>query len=245
MPTPHNRGNKGDFAKTVLMPGDPLRARFIAETYLAEALQVNDVRGMLAFTGTYRGKPISVMGSGMGMPSIGIYAHELFHEYDVDNIIRIGSAGSISPKCGLMDIVIAEGACTDSNWAAQYHLGGTFAPIADFGLLIRAWETAGKRGKPVNVGNVLSEDAFYNDDPSYKKNWMKMGVLCVEMETAGLYMEAARSGKHALSILTISDELLTDRHLTSDAREKSFRGMMEIALETALTVDTFGAGNQR
>lgn len=237
MPTPHNRGNKGDFARTVLMPGDPLRARFIAETYLDGATQVNDVRGMLAFTGKYRGKPVSVMGSGMGMPSIGIYAHELFHEYDVANIIRIGSAGSISEKCGLMDIVIAEGACTDSNWAAQYHLGGTFAPIADFGLLVRAWETAERLGRSVNVGNVLSEDAFYNDDPSYKKKWMKMGVLCVEMETAGLYMEAARSGKHALSILTISDELLADRHLPSDAREKSFRGMMEIALETAFAAD--------
>ena len=230
-PTPHIRAVKGDFAETVLMPGDPLRAKYIADHYLEDAKLVTDVRNMLGFTGTYKGKRISVMGSGMGMPSIGIYAHELYHKYDVQNVIRIGSAGSISEKCHIMDIVIAQGACTNSNWAEQYHLGGTFAPIASWELLYKAVKIAESQGTRCVVGNVLSEDQFYNDDPDYSKRWMKMGVLCLEMEAAALYMEAARCGRNALAMFTISDEILTGKELDSKERETGFRKMMELALE--------------
>ncbi len=230
-PTPHNRAIKGDFADTVLMPGDPLRAKYIAETYLEDAVLVTDVRNMLGFTGYYQGRRISVMGGGMGMPSIGIYAHELFCNYDVQNIIRIGSAGSVSDKCKIMDIVIAQGACTNSSWADQYHLGGTFAPIADWDLLYQAVKTAEKQGTRVVVGNVLSEDQFYNADPHYNDAWIRMGVLCLEMESAALYMEAAHCGKKALSMLTISDEVLTGRELSSKDREIGFNRMMELALQ--------------
>ena len=178
-PTPHIGAKKGDFADTVLMPGDPLRAKFIADNYLEDARCVTSVRNMLGFTGTYKGKKISVMGGGRGMPSIGLYAHELFCFYDVEKIIRIGSAGSISEDCKIMDIVLAQGACTDSSWAGQYDLGGTFAPIADWDLLYNAYETAKKQGTRVIVGNVLSEDKFYNADPDFHKRWIKMGVLCL------------------------------------------------------------------
>ncbi|MDO4619396.1 MAG: purine-nucleoside phosphorylase [Lachnospiraceae bacterium] len=232
-PTPHNRAKKGDFAETVLMPGDPLRAKFIAETYLEDAKLVTDVRNMLGYTGTYNGKKVSVMGGGMGMPSIGIYSHELYNFYDVKKIIRIGSAGAINEKCKINDIVIAQGACTESNWAAQYHFNGTFAPIADWSLLSGAAAVADKQGTKYVVGNVLSEDAFYNADPHANEPWIRMGVLCVEMETAALYMEAAASGKQALSILTISDELYSGKALSSDERQTTFRKMMELALELA------------
>ncbi len=230
-PTPHNRAKKGDFAETVLMPGDPLRAKFIADNYLEDAKLVTDVRNMFGYTGTYHGKRISVMGGGMGMPSIGIYAHELYCFYDVQNIIRIGSAGSVSDKCRIMDIVLAQGACTNSSWADQYHLGGTFAPIADWDLLYRAVKVAEEQGTRVVVGNVLSSDQFYSADPNSSEGWIKMGVLCLEMESAGLYMEAARCGKKALAILTISDEVLTGKELSSDDRQVGFRKMMELALE--------------
>ena len=233
IPTPHNRGKKGDFADTVLMPGDPLRAKFIAATYRENAELVTDVRNMLGYTGFWKGRRVSVMGGGMGMPSIGIYSHELFNFYDVKRIIRIGSTGSISERCHLMDLVIAEGACTNSNWMEMYRLGGTFAPIADWELLSRAAAVAKEQGTPVVVGNVLSEDQFYNDDPDYNKAWMKMGVLCLEMETAALYCEAARCGKQALSVLTVSDEILTGKQLSSKERETGFRKMMELALELA------------
>ena len=229
-PTPHISAKKGDFAKTVLMPGDPLRAKYIAETYLEDVKQVTAVRNMFGYTGKYRGKEISVMGAGMGMPSMGIYSYELFNYYDVDNIVRIGSAGSINKDVHLMDIVIAEGACTNSSWNEQYNLRGTFAPIADFGLLRRAVEQAEKQGLNVKVGNVLSEDAFYDDDPDYTGRWIKMGVIAVEMEAAALYMNAARAGKHAVAILTISDEILADKHMSSEDREKSFGDMMELAV---------------
>ena len=233
IPTPHIRAKEGDFAKTVLMPGDPLRAKYIAEHYLEDAKLVTDVRNMFGYTGTYKGRPISVMGSGMGMPSIGIYSHELFAFYDVDNIIRIGSAGSISEKCNVRDVVIAQGACTNSAWASQFDFGGTFAPIADFDLRSKAVNIAKEQGTRVVVGNVLSSDPFYNAKKDANKAWMDMGVLCIEMESAALYMEAARCKKKALSILTISDSLITGEELDSEQRQNSFHQMMEMALELA------------
>lgn len=233
VPTPHINAKEGDFAKTVLMPGDPLRAKFIAENYLEDAKQVTDVRNMLGFTGAYKGKRVSVMGGGMGMPSIGIYSHELYNFYGVENIIRIGSAGSMSDKCDVMDIVIAQGACTNSAWQTQYGFPGTYAPIGDFELLYNAVETAKKQGTKVVVGNILSSDTFYNALPEPNKTWMEMGVLCVEMEAAALYMEAAKSKKKALAILTISDNILTGKELTSEERQIGFRKMMELALGIA------------
>ena len=233
MSTPHNRAEKGDFARTVLMPGDPLRAKFIAETFLESPRLVTDVRGMLGYTGTYQGRPVSVMGSGMGMPSIGIYSYELFHFYDVDSIIRIGSAGALQDSLNLMDVVIAMGACTDSNYAYQYGLPGTFAPIADYSLLNRAAETAKNQGTPAVVGNVLSSDIFYNETADVNDKWRSMGVLAVEMEAAALYMNAARAGKKALCMLTISDHIYRQEGLSAMERQIGFGKMMEIALELA------------
>lgn len=232
-PTPHNGAKKGDFAKTVLMPGDPLRARYIAQTYLENVRQVTDVRNMLGFTGTYKGKELSVMGAGMGMPSIGIYSHELFHFYDVDSIIRIGSAGALQDSLNLMDVVIAMGACTDSNYAYQYGLPGTFAPIADYGLLSRAVEIAKEKGTPAAVGNILSSDVFYNELSDVNDKWRSMGVLAVEMEAAALYMNAARAGKKALCMLTVSDHIYRHESLSAMDRQIGFGRMMEIALELA------------
>ncbi len=233
MGTPHNKAEKGDIAKTVLMPGDPLRAKYIAETYLTDPVCFNTVRNMFGYTGTYKGVPVSVMGSGMGMPSIGIYAQELFEQYDVDRIMRIGSAGAFSDDIKLMDVVMAQGACTNSNFAAQYRLGGTFAPIADFGMLRTAVEVSEKLGVTPHVGNVLSSDVFYNDDPDFNDRWKRMGVLCVEMESAALYMIAARLQKQALGIFTISDHLYRPEALSAEERQTSFDEMMKIALETA------------
>ncbi|CRZ34861.1 purine-nucleoside phosphorylase [Herbinix hemicellulosilytica] len=233
IPTPHINAKADDIAKTVLMPGDPLRAKFIAENYLENVTCVNTVRNMLGFTGTYKGKKVSVMGSGMGMPSIGIYSYELFNFYDVDNIIRIGSAGGIADNVKLRDIVIAMGASTNSNFAAQYKLPGTFAPIADFGLLRKAVEAAEKLGIKTVVGNVLSSDTFYDDNKEANSLWKKMNILCVEMEAAALYMNAARAGKNALCILTISDHVFTGEALSAEDRQNTFREMMEIALEIA------------
>ncbi|MDR1547298.1 MAG: purine-nucleoside phosphorylase [Hungatella sp.] len=230
-PTPHNGAKKGEIAKTVLMPGDPLRAKYIAETYLENPVQVTSVRNMLGFTGTYKGKEISIMGGGMGMPSMGIYSYELYHFYDVDQIIRIGSAGSLQDKVELMDVVIAMGACTDSNYAYQYGLPGTFAPIADYELLARAAEAAGKQGRKVVVGNVLSSDIFYNADSGVNDKWRNMGVLAVEMETAALYMNAAAAGKKALCMLTISDLVFGEEKLSAEERQLGFGKMIEIALE--------------
>ena len=232
MATPHIAAEKGDFAKTVLMPGDPLRAKYIAENYLEKAALVNDVRGIHGYTGEYRGKRVSVMASGMGMPSIGIYSYELFRFFDVENIIRVGSAGALSEKLKVRDIVLAMGACTDGNYAAQFSLPGTFAPIASYRLLTEAVEIAAKSGITPLVGNVLSSDLFYDDSASTLK-WNTMGVLAVEMETAALYMNAARSGKNALSILTISDNLVTGEATTAAERQNSFTQMMELALELA------------
>lgn len=233
IPTAHNSAKTGDFAKTVLMPGDPLRAKYIAETYLENPRQVNAVRNMFGYTGTYKGKEISVMGGGMGMPSIGIYSYELFNFYDVDQVIRIGSAGAFQDNIKLMDVVIGMGACTDSNYAYQYGLPGTFAPIADYELLNRAVETAKRQGTNVVVGNVLSSDVFYNAMSNVNDLWRNMGVLAVEMEAAALYMNAAKAGKKALCMLTISDHLYTGESLSVEDRQLGFGKMMEIALELA------------
>lgn len=232
-PTPHISANKDDFAKTVLMPGDPLRSKFIAETYLESPVLVNNVRGIHGYTGTYKGKRVSVMASGMGMPSIGIYSYELFNFYDVQNIIRIGSAGAIHPDLRLRDIVIGLGACTNSNYAKQYQLPGIFAPIASFELVLKAYEAAKRMGIDVKTGNIYSSDTFYDDAMSLA-DWQKMNVLAVEMEAAALYMNAARAGKNALCICTISDCPLTGGvECSSEERQLSFTQMMEIALEIA------------
>ena len=233
MSTPHNGAEKGDIAKTVLMPGDPLRAKYIADTYLKDVKCFNTVRNMFGYTGTYEGKEVSVMGGGMGMPSIGIYSFELYHFYDVDQIIRIGSAGGISDKVKVRDLVIGMGASTNSNFASQYKLPGTFAPIADFGLLRKAVEIAEEKNIPVAVGNILSSDTFYTDDETANDKWKKMQILCVEMEAAALYMNAARAGKKALCMLTISDHLYTGEALSAEERQTSFHEMMEVALKLA------------
>ncbi len=232
-PTAHNNAKANDFAKTVLMPGDPLRAKYIAETYLENPRQVTAVRNMFGYTGTYKGKEISVMGGGMGMPSIGIYSYELFNFYGVDQIIRIGSAGALQDHIKVMDVVIGMGACTDSNYAYQYGLPGTFAPIADYELMNKAVETAKRQGTNVVVGNVLSSDVFYNADPTANDRWRSMGVLAVEMEAAALYMNAAKAKKKALCMLTISDHIYTGEALCAEDRQLGFGKMMEIALELA------------
>ena len=233
MGTPHNEAASGAFAKTVLMPGDPLRAKFIAETFLEDAKLVNNVRGIQGYTGTYRGTPVSVMASGMGIPSIGIYSYELFHFYGVDNIIRVGSAGAISPKLKLRDVVMAQAACTDSNYAKQYGLPGTFAPIADFRLLETAVAVARRLGVEPPVGNLLSSDAF-SHKAGRTLDWGAMGVLAIEMETAALYCNAAEAGKRALTICTISDSLVTGEELPPADRQTTFTQMMRIALGTAV-----------
>ena len=234
-PTPHINATPEDFAKTVLMPGDPLRAKFIAKL-------VNNVRGIHGYTGTYKGTPVSVMASGMGMPSIGIYSYELFNFFGVDNIIRVGSAGGMNKDIKVRDIIIAQGACTDSNYAHTFNLPGTFAPIADFNLLKTAVKKADELSLSYSVGNVLSSDVFYNDFEGVPENmtssalWGKMGVLGVEMEAAALYMNAARSGKSALAILTVSDHLLTGESLSAEERQNSFTDMMTLSLETAVNL---------
>ena len=232
LPTAHISAKENEIAKTVLMPGDPLRAKYIAENFLNDVKCFNTVRNMLGFTGKYKGKEVSVMGSGMGIPSIGIYSYELYNFYGVENIIRIGSAGAISDDINLKDVVIGMGACTNSNYTSQYGLTGTFAPIADYSLVERAKSRADKLKINVKVGNILSSDTFYDDDNEYLLKWKKMGVLAVEMESAGLYMNAARCGKKALCILTISDCPLKGTSLSSDERQCGFIEMMNIALET-------------
>ena len=230
MATPHISAQKGEIASTVLMPGDPLRAKFIADNFLDNVKCFNTVRNMFGFTGEYKGKKISVAGSGMGIPSIGIYSHELYSQYDVENIIRIGSAGAIADNVKLRDIVIGIGACTNSNFASQYQLPGTFAPIASYELVEKCVEQAKIVGATYHVGNLLSSDTFYDDDENALIKWSKMGVLAVEMEAAGLYMNASRLGKKALAIATISDCPLRGEFTTSEEREKTFTQMMEIAL---------------
>ena len=227
-PTPHIGARKGDIAKTVIMAGDPLRAKFMAEKYLENPVLFNNVRGMLGFTGTHQGKTISVMGHGLGIPSIGIYTYELYNFYDVDTIIRVGSAGSIHHDLHIGDLVLAMGACTNSNYVAQYELPGQYAPIANFVLLRDAASACDRFGYHYMVGNVLSSDTFYSDTP-HNDRWMSMGVLAVEMEVAALYMNAAKAGKRALGICTISDSLLTGEAATAEERQTTFTHMMDVA----------------
>jgi len=234
VPTPHITANYGDFAETVLMPGDPLRAKFIADNFLKDAKLVNNVRGVNGYTGTYNGKRVSVMASGMGQPSIGIYSYELFNFYGVKNIIRIGSCGSFDKDLHVRDIIIALGACTNGNYAMQYNLPGTFCPIADFNLAKRAAELCEKAGVNYKVGNIFSSDMFY-DDMNSGMQWAKMGVLGVEMDSAALYCNAARAGKSALCICTVSDSFLhPEENTTAEERQNSFTQMMKIAFELAL-----------
>ena len=236
MSTPHNTAQPGDFARTVLMPGDPLRAKFIAETFLQDAKLVNNVRGIQGYTGTYKGVRVSVMASGMGCPSMAIYSTELYRDYGVENILRIGSAGAISEKLKLRDVVAAQGACTNSAFFSQYQLPGTFAPIADFTLLETAVAADRERGVEMPVGNLVSTDNFY-DVGSRTLEWGKMGVLAGEMEAAALYCVAASLGKRALALCSISDHLLTGEDLPPAERETTFTTMMEIALETAVRME--------
>ena len=234
MSTPHINANPGDFAKTVLMPGYPQRSKVIAETYLEDRKLVNDVRGVQGYTGTYKGVPVSVMASGMGIPSIGIYSYELFNFFGVENILRVGSAGAISEKLAVRDIVLGQGACTNSAFGDQFGFRGHFAPIADYGLLRSAADIAEELGLRYQVGNLLSSDTFYDDDKTANAAWMKLGVLAIEMEAAALYYNAARAGKHALAICTISDHVLTGEETTAEERQVSFTQMMELALEVAV-----------
>ena len=234
-PTPHNSAAPGDIAPVVLMPGDPLRAEYIAQNYLENPVCFNRVRNMLGFTGTYKGASVSVMGSGMGMPSIGIYSYELYHFYGVETIIRIGSCGALSDHARLRDLIFVMGACTNSRYASTFCLPGDFAPIADFNLLRKAVSIAEEKSLPFQVGNILSSDTFYGDDETANDKWKKMGVLGIEMESAALYLNAARAGKRALGIMTVSDHLYTGEALSAIERQTTFRDMMEVALETAVS----------
>ena len=235
--TPHINAEEQDFAKTVLMPGDPLRSKFIAENYLENARLVNNIRGIQGYTGTYKGTKVSVMASGMGMPSIGIYSYELYNTFGVENIMRIGSTGAMQEHVKVRDIVIGMGACTNSNYVSQFGLSGHYAPIASYSMMKVAIEQAEKLNARYHVGNILSSDTFYSDDDKATPNWQKMGVLCVEMEAAALYMNAARCGKNALAIMTVSDHLVTGEATTAEERQNSFTQMMEIALNTAVELD--------
>lgn len=229
-PTPHIGAQKGEIAETVIMAGDPLRAKFMAEKFLDNPVQFNNVRGMLGFTGTHNGKLVSVMGHGMGIPSIGIYTYELYNFYDVNTIIRVGSAGSINENLNVGDLVVAMGACTNSNYGAQYEMPGTFAPIADFALVRGAVGACERFGYKYKVGNVLSSDTFYTEN-AHNDKWMSMGVLAIEMEASALYMNAARAGRRALVILTVSDNVLTGEATTAEERQTTFTRMMDVAFE--------------
>lgn len=231
--TPHIQPNGTKIAKTVLMPGDPLRAKYIADNYLENVEQFNEVRNMFGYTGTYKGKEVSVMGSGMGIPSIGIYSYELYNFFDVETIIRIGSCGAMQEDVNLYDIIIAQGASTNSNYVDQYQIPGHFAPLADFDLIVQAKNKADDIGARTHIGNVLSSDTFYNADPDFNQKWIDMGILGVEMESAGLYLNAIKAGKKALGIFTVSDHLLRDEATTAEERQNSFTQMMEVALEIA------------
>ncbi len=234
--TPHIKASSADFAKTVLMPGDPLRSKFVSETFLENPRLINNIRGIQGYTGTYRGVPVSVMASGMGMPSIGIYSYELYNFFGVENIIRIGSAGGLADDVQIRDIIIGMGACTNSAYQDQYKLNGNYAPIASYELLSRAVEEAKKIGVRYKVGNLLSSDVFYHADPKFNEGWYKMGVLGVEMESAALYMNAAAAGKRALAICTVSDHILRGETLDADARQNTFTDMMKIALNIAISM---------
>ena len=237
MSTSHNEAQTGDIAKIVLMPGDPLRAKLIAETYLEEAVCYNTVRNMLGYTGNYKGKRISVQSSGMGVPSMGIYSMELYRDYDVDTIIRVGSAGAISDSLSMGDVVIGMGLCTDSAYVSQYDLPGTYTPVADFGLVKLASEIMEERGVSYQTGVILTSDLFYTDEKDAVAKWKKMNVLCVEMESLALYCNAVRLGKKALTMLTISDLPLRGEAMGADERRTSFTVMLEAALRLAEKAD--------
>lgn len=237
MSTPHNKAKKEQIAKTVIMPGDPLRAKYIAENFLEDYKMVNDIRNMFAYTGYYKGAKITVMGSGMGIPSMGIYSYELFNHYGVENIIRAGSSGSISKKLPLRKILLAMGASTNSAYANHFKMPGTFSSICDFSLLYNAYNTAKELGIDVTVGNILTSDTFYTEDKNDDLVWNKMDVLAVDMEAAGLYMNAARAGKKALCVTTVSDNILTGEGLTAEERETGFKNMITLALETAVKLE--------
>lgn len=236
-PTPHIDATPEDFAKTVLMPGDPLRAKFIAETFLENAKLVNNVRGIHGYTGTFEGTKVSVMASGMGMPSIGIYSYELYNFFGVENIMRIGSAGAMHKDIKVRDIVMGMGACTNSRFAHQFDLPGDFSAICSYEMLKKSTAVADEMNLPYHVGNILSSDTFYSDDTEASAKWSKMGVMAVEMEAAALYMNAARCGKNALAICTISDHLLTGEATSAEERQNSFTDMMQLALKTAKALD--------
>ena len=236
MPTAHNSANFGDFGKTCLMPGDPLRAKYVADNFLENPVLVNNVRNIQGYTGTYKGVRVSVMASGMGMPSIGIYTYELFSIFGVENIIRVGSAGAMSEKLQLRDVVAAQAACTNSNYPAQFGMPGTFAPIGDFTMLTEAVRAGKELGVNVVVGNILSSDVFYTPQQNTME-WAKMGVLAVEMEAAALYSNAAFLGKRALALLSISDSLVTGAELNHEQRQTTFPNMMKVALEVAVAME--------
>jgi len=233
MATPHNGAKKGDIAKTVLLPGDPLRAKFIAETFLDNPVCYNTVRNMFGYTGTYKGRPVSVQGTGMGVPSLSIYVTELITEYGVDNVIRIGTCGSIQTDVKVRDVIMAQGSCTDSNVNRIRFKGLDYAPIADFGLMQKAWKAAEAKGVALKVGNILTSDTFYGDEPDSWKMWAAYNVLAVEMETAALYTIAAKYRKRALTLLTVSDSIVSHEATTAEERQSTFKAMMEIALELA------------
>ena len=236
-PTPHIHATPEDFGKTVLMPGDPLRAKFIAENFLTDARLVNNVRSIHGYTGLYNGVKVSVMASGMGMPSIGIYSYELYNFFGVENILRVGSAGALQMKVQVRDMILGMGASTNSAYGTQYGLGGTFAPICSYELLKAAVAESEKIGARYHVGNILSSDVFYNADPNFNQKWIEMGVLGVEMEAAALYMNAAKAGKRALAICTVSDHILTGDALDAEARQNSFTDMMRVALNVAVAME--------
>lgn len=230
--TPHINPQGAPIAPTVLLPGDPLRAKFVAESFLEDVVQFNSVRNMLGFTGTYRGTPVSVMGSGMGIPSISLYAHELIDVFGATTLVRIGSCGALRADISLLDVVVAQGACTDSRFIEQYNLPGTFAPLGSWDLLQRVAATAAASGTPVRVGNIVSSDVFYNDDPTVNERWANMGVLAVEMESAGLYAVAARAGVQALGMFSVSDNIVTGQSCPPEERETGLSTMIRLALDT-------------
>lgn len=233
MTTPHNSAVRGDIAETILLPGDPLRAKFIAENFFEDPVQFNTVRNMFGYTGTYKGKKISVMGTGMGVPSIGIYSYELIHFYGVKNLIRVGSCGALQGNLKLYDVIIGMGASTNSSYAHQYGLPGTYSATASWDLMYKAVKVAEEKGIPVHVGNILTSDTFYSADTDSIAKWQSMNILAVEMESFALYCNAAYAGVNALTILTVSDSIVNKEETTPEEREKSFTRMMEIALELA------------
>ena len=228
----HIGASKGDIAESVLLPGDPLRAKFIAETFLDGPRQYNAIRNMFGYTGTYRGVPVSVQGTGMGMPSIGIYSWELMTQYDVQHLVRVGTAGSLRADIPLREVVLASGACTDSAYVKNFLPDGHYAPIASWELLRKAAEAADRMGLKVHVGNVFSTDVFYHTDSHYYDKWAAMGCMVTEMEAAALYMNAACNHRNALAMLTVSDNLVTGEETTAEERQNTFLDMMKLALET-------------